>query len=123
MNARSRMSMRAILQAPTSVTDDYGQPGAPSWATTGDPVACYAWTVMKKLAVDKGKTALVEDFRAMVPRGTVINDEYRFLKIQDRRGRQIFPGPILIESIQIYADHLELALERADSGANIDLRH
>ena len=121
MSARSRMTMRAILQTPTTVTDDFGQEGPPTWATTGDPVACYAWTRVKREANDANKIAVVEDFRAIVPRGTPINDEYRFLKIQDRLGNQIFPGPIMIETIQIYADHLELALRRVDSGANVQL--
>ncbi len=121
MTARSRMTMRGILQVPTTVTDSFGQPGAATWATTGDPLACYAWTKMKREANDPDKISLVEDFRAIVPRGTPIRDEYRFLNIQDRLGNEIFAGPIMIETIQVFADHLELALRRVDSGANVDL--
>ena len=121
MSARSRMTMRGILQVPTTVTDDFGQPGPASWATTGDQLPLYAWTRMKRLADDAGKIAVVEDFRCMIPRGTPINDEYRFLRIEDRRGNLIFTGPILIEAIQVFADHLELALHRVDSGANVQL--
>src|SRR3990167_1537013 len=101
MSARHAMIMRAVVQIPTSATDDYGQPGPATWATTGNPAACWAWSETKEVSEAHGKIALVEDFRCLFPRGYAIQDEYRLLRIQDRQGIEVFAGPIYIESIQV----------------------
>ena len=121
MSARSRMTMRAVYQSNlTTAKDDYGQPDVPSWQTQ-EKIPCYAWTRAKRVAIDADKTAIIEDFRAIVPRGTSITDENRFLNITDRQDVEIFAGPIRIQTIQVKLTHLELTLKTVDSGADVAL--
>ena len=122
MSARSRMTMRAVLQVDDNAgtVDELNQPVAPDWETDRN-IPCYAWTQMKKQVIDGNKLAIVEDFRAMVPRGTAIADEDRLLNITDRQGVEIFAGPIRIEAMQVRKDHLELILKTIDSGTDLSL--
>jgi hypothetical protein len=121
--ARSKMRMRAVVQYNAEAgLDAFNQPQAPSWTTSGDPVACFAWPATETDIVDDNKNVVVHGFGCLWPRQTGITDEDRFSQIQDRLDRVIFAGPLYIETISVYdRSHLKLTLIRRDSGPDVDL--
>lgn len=117
MTARSRMTHRAIRQVNTgTTTDDYGQPVAPTWLTTGDPVAC-RFSQKSKRQVINDKVAYVEEMRLMVSRrpgwtADSWSESDRVLKVEDRVGTEIASGPFEIEAVEWYPSHFEVLLKR-----------
>lgn len=120
--------MRAVVSrhADTSQTDGWGQtkPDANGFAEVGT-VPCWAWSKSTRRAIDTGgKSAVVEDMRAMLPRyidnedgnaqreptDIEVGDQ---LEITDRLGVVQFAGPVAVESISFEpGSHLELMLKR-----------
>ena len=123
MTARARMTMRADLQwiSNASAEDDYGQPAPPTWETTSAGISLYAWSERKRDLQTNGIHVVVEDLRAIVPRGIAIQDEWRLLNVHDRRSNEIFAGPLYVDAIQVLPTHLELTLNKVGSGADKDL--
>lgn len=118
MAVRSRMIHRAVRQVNTTTgTDAYGQPQAPTWVTSGDPVPCFYFSQGKKQAVSEDRIAYVEDIRILVsskPGWTSDSwsESDRVLNIQDRQAVQIVSGPFEVESVQHMRSHYEIMLKR-----------
>ena len=111
------MIHRAIRQVNTGSTlDDYGQPVAPVWLTTGDPVPCNFSQKAKRQVVND-KIAYTQDMRLIVSRrpgwtADSWTEADRVLKIQDRSGTEIASGPFEVEAVEWYPSHFEVVLKR-----------
>ena len=118
--------MRAVVQYnSTTELDAFNQPQAPTWSTSGDPVAVWVWPKTNSEVVNASpgyKTVIVQSWGCLWPRATGITDEQRFSEIEERLGRVIYSGPLEIETIQVYdRSHLTLLLSRKSSGDDVDL--
>ena len=111
------MSHRVVRQVNSaSSVDDYGQPAAPVWATTGDPVAC-RFIQKNNRQVVNDKIVYTEDMRVMVSRkpgwtADSWSEADRIATIQDRQGTEIASGPFEVEGIEWYPSHFEVILKR-----------
>ena len=110
MSARSRMTHRVLVQRATTVDDEYGMPGPSTWATHIASLACWFWQRAEREVMDTNKTAIVEDLRMIVPKGTDLSEKDRINGVTDRRGTVIRTGLMGIESVISRRQHLELAL-------------
>lgn len=116
--SRGAMTMRAVVsRSPTQTDDDWGRPGPPVHAATGDSIPCRAWSKRRVEVRDDGKEIVVEDLRAIVPKAADIQEGDR-LVIQDRLGAVLFGGPVAVRSSArkgqsaSVASHRELMLTR-----------
>ena len=109
-----RLTMRAAIERNANLAaDDWGQPGVPAFASTGDPVACFVWSKTSRELVDGGKTALIEDMRAMFALDADVQAGDEIASVTDRRGTVIVPGRLKVEGpVQRKHTHLEAALQR-----------
>lgn len=112
MPARQHMTMRALIERGTTVTDEYGNPGAPTWASHIASLACWLYSRVEREVMDTRKTAVVEDLRMLIPRGSDVRESDRINGVTDRRGSIIHAGVLLIESVVRRVDHLELAVRK-----------
>lgn len=105
------MTMRAALERNTALgtPDEYGNPSPPAWAALVT-VPAWLWTTVDREVIDNAKTAIVEDTRMIVPKGTDVTAKDRVNGVTDRRGTTIRPGIWIIDSVVGRRDHLELAL-------------
>lgn len=108
--------MRAALERNTALgtPDDYGNPSPAAWAALAT-VPAWIWTTTDREVINGQKTAVVEDTRMIVPKGTDVTAKDRVNGVVDRRGTTIRPGVWLIESVVNRRDHLELALRGIES--------
>jgi hypothetical protein len=118
MSARSRMTQRTTIErlaappAPPGDEDEWGGdplPSAGQWNVLAGDVACWSWSTVEK-EVQAEKIAVVEDLRAIVPKGTDVTERDRLNGIRDRIGTVIKPGVLLIEAVVNRRTHLELVL-------------
>ena len=89
----------------------WNQDGDPNWQTHLSDVPCRAWTESADEPVGDRRTAVYEGRRLALPLGTDVTESDRIAQVTER-GQVRFEGPMSIEGIQRYSDHLELALER-----------
>lgn len=122
MSARATMTMRATVSRDLNTeTTSWGREGAPAFVEIG-VVACRAYSKTRVDKDDDGKSAVVEDMRALVP-GTVDVEEEDQLVIVDRLGQLQFGGPVLVETrvrrggSGSRSSHYELGLRRHTSSA------
>lgn len=118
--ARSKMTMRAVVQQNTTTTRDaMNQPAAPTWTTYIASLPCYVWSPSgartgKVLVHDSDKQALIEGPRMIVPVTTSITESHRVANVADRLGNVLFAGPFIIDTVQRKPSHLELQLRQVD---------
>ena len=110
MGSRQRMTQRALVQRATTVDDEYGMPGPAAWATHIASLACWLYSRVEREVMDSRKTAVVEDLRLLVPKGTDVTERDRINGVLDRRGSTIRSGILLIESVVNRRSHLELVV-------------
>lgn len=111
MSARSKMTMRAVVERDTSSgDDDFGHPVKPDFTAHGT-FPCWAWSSSDREVVDGDKSALIESFRAMFPKGADVKEGDEIVNITNRRAVILFPGRFQIETMQFKHDHLEADLE------------
>jgi hypothetical protein len=113
------MTLRMALERNTATgTDAHNQPVVASYSPHVT-IPCLAWETMNRHRVEGGESAMVEDFRAIVPDGSDVTERDRVASIADRRGVVKFPGPIRIETVQRTLEgttpHLELSLKKVAS--------
>lgn len=95
-------------------TDAYGHPLPASFVPLGT-YPCFAWSRQSRAVVDGGKTALVEDLRAIFPRGTDIREGDEIVRITDRKWVEIVAGRLRVDATpQAKTRHLEVALKRVN---------
>ncbi len=111
MSARMRMIMRAIVERNTATgKDDFGQPVKPDFTAHGT-FPCWAWSSSDREVVDGAKSANVETFNAIFPKGADVAEGDVIVNITNRRGVILCPGRFQIETMQFKHDHLEADLE------------
>lgn len=93
------MRHRAALERNTAVgTDAWNRPDP----ATFEPLAtvpCRAWSRTKRVAMDDGKDAVIEDIRALFPADADIQTGDSISAITDRRGNTLFAGPLRVQTI------------------------
>lgn len=111
------MTMRAtVTRDSTPGKGDWGTPKAAKLVEVG-VVPCRAFSKQRRDVDDSGKSAVVEDLRAIVPVGADVKENDR-LVIRDRSGALQFDGPVLVEAMVprggsgSRANHSELMLTR-----------
>lgn len=118
MSARSRMTQRTTIErlaappAPPADEDEWGGeplPGAGTWNVLANDVAIWSWSSVEKETMAE-KVAVVEDLRAIVPKGTDVTERDRLNGIRDRTGAVIRAGVLIIEAVVNRRSHLELVL-------------
>lgn len=102
------MTMRAAIERGTTAPDEYGQPGPASWAALAT-VPCWLFSQVEREVMGT-KTAVVEDLRMLVPRGTDVTELDRINGVVDRRGISVRAGILVIESVVRRADHRALSV-------------
>lgn len=109
-----RLTMRAAVERNQAAgTDDWGNPAPPDFQSIGAPVPCFAWSNSSRELVDGGKTAMIEDMRAMFALGADIREADEIAGITDRAGTVIIAGRLKVEGpVQRKHTHLEVALQR-----------
>lgn len=109
-----RLTMRAALERNQAVGQDaWGQPVAPVFASTGDPLPCFVWHETSKEIVDGKKTAMIGDFRALFALGADIAELDEIAQVTDRQGAVLINGRLRVEGpVQHKHTHLEASLRR-----------
>lgn len=118
MSARSRMTQRtnverlAAAPAPPGDQDEWGGqplPSAGTWNVLTADLPVWSWSSVEKETMAE-KIAVVEDLRAIVPKGTDITEADRLNGIRDRNGNVLRAGVLMIEAVVNRRSHLELVL-------------
>ena len=105
------MVHRAVVQRDTATgTGDWNTAPAPTWAAHLAAAKCFAWSNAGREVVDKDKTVVVEDIKAIFPLGTDITEKDRISNITDRKSVVLFGGPMGVDKIQRHVSHLEANL-------------
>lgn len=109
-----RLTMRAAVERNQAVaTDDWGGPVAPDFQSIGDPLPCFVWSRSSRELVDGGKTAMIEDMRALFALDADIREADEIASVTDRAGAEIIPGRLKVEGPpQRKHTHVEVALQR-----------
>lgn len=118
LSSRVSLTHRLTVQRDQSLTgtdDGWGNPDVPNFVDYLTDVPCRAWTAAgpRPGTENVGVAAVVVDtgIRAHVPLGTDVTEKDRVASIS-HRGAVIFPGPLDVEAVLTYPDHLELVLRR-----------
>jgi len=106
--ARAMMNMRALVQRATVVTDDFENPGPPTYATLHASLPCRAWVVSEREIIDGNKTAVLASHRIIIPKGTDIRENDRITVIQDRAGSSLVGNTMQITARMERLDHIQL---------------
>ena len=107
----SQMIHRAVVQRDTATgTGDWNTDNAPTWAAHLPAAKCFAWSVAGREVIDRDKTVVVEDIKALFPLGTDITEKDRITNITDRKSVVLFGGPMGVDKIQRHTSHLEASL-------------
>lgn len=91
--------------------DDWGGSPEPDWKPHLVDLPCRVWFQSGREVTSPDKTAVIEDRKAILPVDADVTEGDRLRSVTDRRGREIQPGPMRIESVGRKDDHLLLALE------------
>ncbi|MEK7765271.1 MAG: hypothetical protein AAB368_03440 [bacterium] len=121
MSAANSMTMRADIERDAQMgTDAWGHAKEAAWAGVAFGVPCLAYASAKREAVAAGgggaasiRAAVLEDIRIMMPLGTDVTEKDRIVRVKDRAGALLFPGPFNVEGVQRRRDHLELIVTKA----------
>ena len=90
--------MRAVVsRSAAPAQDDWGRPGVPTFAAIGT-IPCFVSSKLRREVQTDGKTAVVEDLRAIVPVGADVAEGDR-LAVTDRLGASLFEGPLAVDTI------------------------
>lgn len=96
-------------------TGEDGWAGEPDWHVNLTDQPCYGWTTADNSATDERVTTasviVKEDRRMIVPLGTDITEADQVLDIT-YRGATILEGPMGVQAVLAYVDHLEVVLRR-----------
>lgn len=108
------MTHRAVVSRDTSdSTDDWNRPIPPTFTVQPDDIACRAWSKSRKEVRDDGKEVLIEDIRALFPKGADIQTGVR-VTINDRLGAPIFDS-LAVQTVSrrgANVRHREVVFER-----------
>lgn len=82
-----------------------------SWEAHLENLPCRVWTTAGREPVDQDRTATFVDRRITLPLGTDVTEQ-DMVESVTFRGDTIMDGPMGIEAVLRYADHIELVVER-----------
>jgi len=108
---RSRMTHRCTIERDGAGSDAEGNPATPAWATHLSAQPCFYWSASEVEAVDVTRTAVVEDGRLLLPKGTDVTERDRVNGITDRLGNAVRSGVLNIRAVVSYGTHLELVVQ------------
>lgn len=118
LSSRVSLTHRMTIQRDQSLTgtdDGWGGPDLPAWADHLVDVPCRAWTATGPRpggeTVQAAAVVAVDDRRAHVPLGTDVTETDRVTEVT-HRGVVILDGPMDVETVLTYPDHLELVLRK-----------
>lgn len=94
-------------------TGDGGGGSTPDWQAHLSDEPCRAFTATTKQAVSAEQVVVIDDSRITVPLGTDVLETDRVLSVIDRAGVDVLSGPMRIQAIASYADHLEILVQQA----------
>lgn len=115
-----RFSTERDANVGASSVDAWGHPLPPSWEAHLDTVACRAWTdtgrgvgsSVGSERVTDTEVVEIQNRRMIVALGTDILETDRVTSITNAAGDELFDGPMNVEAILVYAEHLEVSLRR-----------
>jgi hypothetical protein len=88
-----RLTMRALVERNQATTKDaWGQPVAPDFQSTGDPLPCFVWSNNSSELVDGQKIAMLEELRAMFALGADVREDDEIASVTDRRAPRSSPA-------------------------------
>lgn len=90
--------------------DDWGNPGPGVWNDLAAGVPCRWWTQAEREVVGPDKTAVVEDAKVIMPKGTDVREADRLNGVTNKAGAVVRAGVLVIESVVSHRDHLELGV-------------
>ena len=76
---------------------------------------CFVWSQARREVVDGGKSALVEDMRALFPLTADLKEGDEISAVQNRLGAELLSGRFEVETIQRKHTHIEAFLQRVQS--------
>lgn len=111
MRARVLMRHRATIERNTPVSDSGGG-STSSWANIA-VTPCHAWVQTSSaqssyIAVSGDRPGVLATRLVIVPIGTNIKVGDRLQNIQNKRGRVLFDGPMIVDDVGERKDHLSL---------------
>jgi hypothetical protein len=109
-----RLTMRAAIERDQATGEDaWGGKPAPQFETLHAALPCFAWSKASRELVDGGKTAMIEDVRAIFAKGADVAEGDVITAISDRNGTVLIPGRLKVEGPpQFKHTHIEAALQR-----------
>lgn len=111
--------MRAAVERDSATAKDaWGNPVAAVMTSTGDPLACFIWSVKSEDLTDGAKSAGVELFHGLFALGVDLRPGDEIAAITDRQGAVILPGRMLVLGpVQRRHTHVEATLRRISGGS------
>lgn len=112
MNARLSMRWRAAVTRNTATGTDVNRlPATPAW-TAHLTIPCRPMLKAEREARDENKTAIVEDFRLLIPKGLDVTTNDRVSNVTNRKQVVEYAGPYLIDAKLERREHVELILRQ-----------
>jgi len=113
IRARVGLRHRATIERDVNAggSDAWGGSPPPDWQPLAT-VSGNAWTNAGRELVEPDRTVVIEDRRMSVPLGTDVTEADRILSVTDRSGAEVFDGPMNVQAVLRFGDHVELVLER-----------
>jgi hypothetical protein len=110
MGARWRMTHRALVQRNDAATDDYGQPGAASWADHAT-IACYLYQRPSTGEVQGERNIIQYTWLMLVPLDSDVIESNRINGVTKKSGESLYEGIFNIVQIVRRPSHWLLVLE------------
>lgn len=110
VTSRIALQHRCTIQRNEGAADDWGSQ-AEDWQPVAEDVPCRAFTLTGSEPADQDRTAAFVERRITLPLSTDVTEQDRILSVTSR-GSEVFDGPMSIEAVLIYQDHLELIVQR-----------
>jgi hypothetical protein len=119
------MTQRASVERKTSASDGGGG-YTDTWSALVENLPCRVYALKTRIGGITGAiggeqvvsagagTRTRELLAALVPKGTDVTEGDRLTSITDRQGNVAFRGPVLVDSVGEYPDHIRLTVRRMD---------
>lgn len=109
LSSRQAFKQVCTVERDSAVADEWGGAATPDWETHAGGVPCRMLAQAGREAVTSDRTAVVADFRMLVPLGTDVTARDRIVDVVERE-TLIYTGPFDVEVVLRRPDHLELVL-------------
>lgn len=111
MRAVNTMTYRTAIERDTLTTDGGGG-FTEQWDTSSADVRCRAWYQAGQYLVLEGRPQMIDVRIVLVPLGTDVKEGDRLPAVTDRKGKVIFDGPLMVDAVGEFPDHLRLTTRR-----------